>query len=96
MIARRMWATVVDRKDTERQARQDEHLEADRRAIVNTAITLTGPETKNGLRDRVAIPHRRFPAAFASLVWDGILQPSTAVKKNGKTYEGWELKNDEI
>jgi hypothetical protein len=88
-------AAVVDHKATQRQARQTEQLEADRREIVGAAVKLPGPETKNGLRDRVAIPHKRFPAAFASLVADGSLQDVEIQKSNGQKYTGWRLRNDE-
>ncbi len=86
---------VVDRRETQRQARQAEQLETDRRAIIDAAVKLPGPETKNGLRDRITIPHKRFPAAFASLVADGTLQEAEIQKSNGQRYTGWILKNED-
>ena len=87
-------AAVVDRKDAQRQARQTEQIEADRREIVGAAVKLTGPETKNGLRERVSCGHRRFDTAFASLTADGTLQPATLTRENGHGYAGWRLRND--
>ncbi len=80
---------------TDREARQQETLEADRKEIVNAAVRLKASETKAGLRDRVAIPHKRFPAAFASLIADGTLQPATVTKTNGQTYDGWKVRDNE-
>ena len=40
------------------------------------------------------MPHKRFPAAFVSLVSDGTLQPAAVSKPNGQTYSGWQLRPD--
>ena len=83
-----------DQKQEQRKAKAEADLDADRREIVNAAVKLKGPETKNGLRDRVAIPHKRFPAAFASLVNDGTLQSATVTRTNGHQYDGWKLRDE--
>ena len=84
-----------DQRTADREARQAETLDADRREIVGAAVKVNGPETKNGLRDRVSIPHRRFPIAFASLVADGTLQPAAVTRENGHTYDGWKPRDDQ-
>jgi hypothetical protein len=82
------------RQAAQRQ-KQEARLEADRAEIVGAAVKASVPDTKAGWRDRVAIPHKRFPAAFASLITDGTLQRASVTKSNGQTYDGWELRKNE-
>jgi len=84
-------AAVKDTRERARKAKTDTNLDADRREIVNAAVKLAGPETKNSLRDRVSCGHRRFDAAFASLVDDRTLVTANVVKPNGQTYDGWRV-----
>jgi hypothetical protein len=83
-----------DRRAADRETRKQETLDADRREIVGAAVKAGGPETKAGLRDRVSIPHKRFPPAFASLVADGTLQPAAVTRANGQNYEGWKVRDN--
>lgn len=85
-------ATQRDQRSADREAKQAATLENDRREIVQAAVKLNGPETKSGLRERVACGYRRFNAAFASLLDDGTLQTVSAVRKsNGQNYTGYAL-----
>jgi hypothetical protein len=102
----RQWAVTVlaadevrtnnrDQRSAQREAKAAADLDEDRRAIVAVAVKLKVAETKAGLRDRVSIPHRRFPAAFASLVADGTLQPALVTRENGHTYDGWRPRDEQ-
>ena len=91
LTADELRSTGQDRKASDRAVKRQETLETDRREVVNAAVKLAGPETKNGLRDRVGCGHRRFDVAFASLVDDGTLVTATVVKPNGQTYDGWRV-----
>lgn len=82
-------------KDEARRAKHQATLDADRREIVAAAVKVGGPETQARLRERVSIPHRRFPIAFASLVADGTLQPASVTRDNGHQYEGWKLRDEQ-
>ena len=83
-----------DAKEKRAKERATATLESDRREIIAVAVKLAVPETKNGLRDRVSFPHKRFPAAFTSLADDGTLEPATVSKANGQTYDGWRVRDD--
>ena len=102
----RRWEVAVSKPDDARQAvagtqeaaraaaRRDKaagDLETDRREIVDAAAKLMKPDTKNGIRDRVACGHNRFARAFASLTNDGTFQAVEIKKSNGQTYQGWQL-----
>jgi hypothetical protein len=78
-----------------REARGQNTLDADRRKIIDAAVKAGIPDTQAGWRDRVAISHKRFPAAFESLIGDGTLRPAVVTKGNGRTYDGWKVRNDE-
>jgi hypothetical protein len=81
-------------RQEQRAAKADANLDADRREIVAAAVKIGGPETKNGLRDRVGCGHRRFDIAFASLVGDGTLEAATVTRENGHAYDGWKPRNE--
>ncbi len=66
-----------------------ERLEQDRGDIVQAMVRMGTPDTKNAIRDRTACGHRRFDAAFASLVSDGTVKPAEITKANGQKYAGW-------
>jgi hypothetical protein len=84
---------VQERQREAHQKQRQENLDADRTEIARVAAK--GPDSKSGLRDGVSFGHKRFDAAFASLVQDGTLRKSTVTKTNGQTYPGWELSNEQ-
>ena len=86
---------AADGKQAQRQAKQQETLEADRREIVQAAVKLKAPESKTALREMVSCGHTRFGRAFASLVAEDVLQPATVTKANGQTYGAWKVRNDQ-
>ena len=87
---------AADGRQVEREAKRADELEVDRRAIVDALAAVKKPETKSKLRDRANVPgYRRYNAAFAALVQEGVLQPASVLNEsNGQTYDGWGLRND--
>jgi hypothetical protein len=96
----RVWQVTVMAADEARREVQERRREAEQREREVTLdgdraevarIAARGADTKNGLRDGVSFGHKRFDAAFASLVQDGTLRRADVTKPNGQTYPGWEL-----
>jgi hypothetical protein len=85
---------VQARQTESKQRRQRENLDTDRGEVVKVAVK--GPDTKSGLRDGVSCGHKRFDAAFASLVQDGTLVKADVTKPNGQSYPGWMLSNEQV
>jgi replicative DNA helicase len=90
--------TEAERRDEAKRKRKADQaakdLEADRREIVQALTRSKRPETKSGLRERVGSGYQRFKAAFASLVDDGTIELTELKRRNGQSYEAWQLRGD--
>jgi len=81
------------RKTAQRQAKEEQELETDRKAIVKGIVKLNKPDTMTGIRARSGLGNgQRFDRAWASLLADDTVRQDGVVKKgNGQEYESYQL-----
>jgi len=81
------------RKTAQRQAKEEQELETDRKAIVKGIVKLNKPDTMTGIRARSGLGNgQRFDRAWASLLADETVRQAGVGKKgNGQEYESYQL-----
>lgn len=82
---------VDERKKAREQAKRDEQLEDDKRAILTAAAKFPNGETLTAIRDAADVRNPRLGRAIAALVSDGDLIPIEITKGNNRSYEGYRL-----
>lgn len=84
-------------KTAKRQAKQEQEIEADRKAIVKGMVKLNKPDTMSVIRARSGLGNgQRFDRAWASLLADNtVLQDGMVKKANGQEYESYRLAQPE-
>jgi len=86
------------RKTAQRQAKEEQELETDRKAIVKGMAKLNRPDTMSAIRTRAGLGNgQRFDRAWASLLADDTVRQDGMVKKaNGQEYESYRLAQAEV
>ena len=83
-------------REQEREAKQQAKLNTNRQRICNVAAKFPAGEPMSIIRGRSGLRSDAFPAAWASLLDDGILVPVELRKSNHKKpYEGYRLRDSD-